>query len=66
MDRYCLPATAIHTLSHVRFFFLTFDFSIVPYMRLLFQLKGQYFFANDKTMNYLCIYVELSFRSGPP
>ena len=31
--------------------FPAFDFSIVSYMRLLYQLQGQYcFFANDKTI----------------
>ena len=42
-DRYCLPATTIHTISHVTF--LAFYFSTVSYMRLLFQLQGQYCFS---------------------
>ena len=36
----CLPTTAIHAISHVTFPALYFN--IVSYMRLLFQLKGQY------------------------
>ena len=42
VDRYCLPATTTHAISHVTF--PAFDFSIVSYMRLLFQLQGQYCF----------------------
>ena len=42
-DRYCLPATTIHAISHLTF--PAFDFSIVSYMRLLFQLQGQYSFS---------------------
>ena len=46
VERYNLPATAIHARSHVTF--PAFYFSIVCYMRLLFQLKGQYY---DKWQN---------------
>ena len=42
MDCYSLPAKTIHAISHVTF--PAFDFSIVSYMRLLFQLQGQYCF----------------------
>ena len=38
----CLPATTIHAISHITF--PAFDFTIVSYMRLLFQLQGQYCF----------------------
>ena len=37
VEHYCLPTTTIHAISHVTF--PAFDFSIVSYMRLLFQLK---------------------------
>ena len=40
VDCYYFPATIIHVISHVTF--LAFDFSIASYMRLLFQLQGQY------------------------
>ena len=40
VDRYCLLATTIRVISHVTY--PTFDFSTVSYMRLLFQLQGQY------------------------
>ena len=43
VDRYCLPATTIHAISHMTF--PAFYFSIVSYMRLLFQLQGQYCFS---------------------
>ena len=43
VERYCLPATTIHAISHVTF--PAFDFSIVSYIRLLFQLQGQYCFS---------------------
>ena len=42
VDRYCLLAKTIHAISHMTV--PAFDFSIVSYMRLLFQLQGQYFF----------------------
>ena len=35
-------------------------------MRLLFSIsRSILFFANNKTTNYLCIYMELSFNSPP-
>ena len=43
VEHYCNPATTIHAVSHVTF--PAFDFSIVSYMRLLFQLQGQYCFS---------------------
>ena len=61
MDHYCLSATTIHAISHVTF--QAFDFSVVSYMRLLFQLQGQYCFS---LMSKTCIYIELSFRGSPP
>ena len=38
VERYCLPATTQRDISCD---FSGFDFSIVSYMRLLFQLQGQ-------------------------
>ena len=38
VDRFCLPTITVHAISHVTF--LAFCFSIVAYMRLLFQLQG--------------------------
>ena len=61
---YCLPATTINTRSHVTF--TAFGFSFVSYMRLLFQLQGQYCFSLTTKHQIICIYMELSFRSVPP
>ena len=38
VDHYCLPAATIHAISHVTF--PAFDFSVVSYMRVLFQLQN--------------------------
>ena len=63
VDRYGLPATTIHAISHVTF--PAFYFSIV--YEALFSTSGSIlYFTDDKTTNYLCIYMELSFRPGPP
>ena len=43
VECYCLPAATINAISHVTF--LVFDFSVVVYVRLLFQLQGQYCFS---------------------
>ena len=62
---YCLLAPTIHVISRVNYLF--FDFTVVSYMKLLFLIsRSVLFFTNDKTMNYPCIYMELSFRSGGP
>ena len=61
---FCLPATTIHARSHVTF--PAFYFSIVSYMRLLFQLQGQYCFSLTTKQQIIRIYMELSFRSVPP
>ena len=37
MDRYCLPATTIHAISHMTF--PAFDFSIVSYYGSFFNFK---------------------------
>ena len=42
-----------------------FDFSIVFLYEAPFS-TSILFFANNKTLNYPCIFMELSFRSGPP
>ena len=47
MECYCLPAATINAISHVTF--LVFDFSIVVYVRLLFQLQGQNCFCKLTT-----------------
>ena len=44
--------------------FPAFDFSVVSWGSF-FNFKVNIVFANNKTMNYLCIYMELSFRSVP-
>ena len=49
VERYCLPATTIHEISHVTF--LALDFSIVSYMRLLFQLQSHGFSLMTKQQN---------------
>ena len=45
MDRYCLPATTIHAISH-----MTFP-AIVSYEAPFSTSRSILFFANDKTMN---------------
>ena len=47
VERFCLPAITIHARSHMTF--QACHFSIVSYMRLLFQLQGHHcFFLSTK------------------
>ena len=43
LDHYCLLATSIDGISHVTF--PAFHFSIVSYMRRLYQIHGKYCFS---------------------
>ena len=45
MEHYSLPAKTIHAKSHMTF--PAFDFSIISYMRLLFQLQCMYCFLGS-------------------
>ena len=51
---YCLPATTIRAISHMNF--PSFDFSIVPYMSLLFQLQGQHGFLPTTRQQIMCAF----------
>ena len=50
-----LPATTIYAISHVTF--PAFDFIIVSYIRLLFQLQGQYCFSLTTKQQIIRVFI---------
>ena len=55
VERYSLPATTIHMRSYMTF--PAFDFSIVSYTRLLFQLQDQYCFLLMKKQQIIHTFI---------
>ena len=65
VERYSLPVTTIQTISDVNFSAFSFQYCFL-YEAPFSTSRSTLVFANDTTTNYLFIYMELSFRSGPP
>ena len=63
VERYCLPATKQRDISHDVSSFL-FQYCLL-YEAPFSTSSSIFFFADDKTMNYPYIYMELSFGSIP-